>query len=126
MGNLFDGTEGEPRTTDKKGSGTDNNVSDRTKSGGRRESVQADKGVRADNDMGSTENASVSKQRKPEGRKQKILLASWIMGTDQMQEALTLFKSKEELITEQIPEESVQMNLSELIQEIIPVEPDYQ
>ena len=58
--------------------------------------------------------------------KQKILLASWIMGTDQMQEALTLFKSKEELITEQIPEESVQMNLSELIQEIIPVEPDYQ
>lgn len=69
MGNLFDGTEGEPRTTDKKGSGTDNNVSDRTKSGGRRESVQADKGVRADNDMGSTENASVSKQRKPEGRK---------------------------------------------------------
>lgn len=69
MGNLFDGTEGEPRTTDKKGSGTDNNVSDRTKPGGRRESVQADKGVRADNDMGSTENASVSKQRKPEGRK---------------------------------------------------------
>lgn len=69
MGNLFDGTEGEPRTTDKKGSGTDNNVSDRTKSGGRRESVQADKGVRSDNDMGSTENASVSKQRKPEGRK---------------------------------------------------------
>lgn len=69
MGNLFDGTEGETRTTDKKGSGTDNNVSDRTKSGGRRESVQADKGVRADNDMGSTENASVSKQRKPEGRK---------------------------------------------------------
>lgn len=69
MGNLFDGTEGEPRTTDKKGSGTDNNVSDRTKSGGRRESVQADKGFRADNDMGSTENASVSKQRKPEGRK---------------------------------------------------------
>lgn len=69
MGNLFDGTEGEPRTTDKKGSGTDNNVSDRTKSGGRRESIQADKGVRADNDMGSTENASVSKQRKPEGRK---------------------------------------------------------
>ena len=69
MGNLFDGTEGETRTTDKKGSGTDNNVSDRTKSGGRIESVQADKGVRADNDMGSTENASVSKQRKPEGRK---------------------------------------------------------
>lgn len=69
MGNLFDGTEGEPRTTDKKGSGTDNNVSDRTKPGGRRESVQADKGVRADNDMGSTENASVSKQRKLEGRK---------------------------------------------------------
>lgn len=69
MGNLFGGTEGETRTTDKKGSGTDNNVSDRTKSGGRRESVQADKGVRADNDMGSTENASVSKQRKPEGRK---------------------------------------------------------
>lgn len=69
MGNLFDGTEGETRTTDKKGSGTDNNVSDRAKSGGRRESVQADKGVRADNDMGSTENASVSKQRKPEGRK---------------------------------------------------------
>lgn len=69
MGNLFDGTEGETRTTDKKGSGTDNNVSDRTKYGGRRESVQADKGVRADNDMGSTENASVSKQRKPEGRK---------------------------------------------------------
>lgn len=69
MGNLFDGTEGETRTTDKKGSGTDNNVSDRTKSGGRRESVQADKGIRADNDMGSTENASVSKQRKPEGRK---------------------------------------------------------
>lgn len=69
MGNIFDGTEGETRTTDKKGSGTDNNVSDRTKSGGRRESVQADKGVRADNDMGSTENASVSKQRKPEGRK---------------------------------------------------------
>lgn len=69
MGNLFDDTEGEPRTTDKKGSGTDNNVSDRTKPGGRRESVQADKGVRADNDMGSTENASVSKQRKPEGRK---------------------------------------------------------
>lgn len=69
MGNLFDGTEGEPRTTDKKGSGTDNNVSDRTKPGGRRESVQADKGVRSDNDMGSTENASVSKQRKPEGRK---------------------------------------------------------
>jgi predicted RNA methylase len=69
MGNLFDGTEGEPRTTDKEGSGTDNNVSDRTKPGGRRESVQADKGVRADNDMGSTENASVSKQRKPEGRK---------------------------------------------------------
>lgn len=69
MGNLFDGTEGETRTTDKKGSGTDNNVSDRAKSGGRRESVQADKGVRDDNDMGSTENASVSKQRKPEGRK---------------------------------------------------------
>lgn len=69
MGNLFDGTEGETRTTDKKGSGTYNNVSDRAKSGGRRESVQADKGVRADNDMGSTENASVSKQRKPEGRK---------------------------------------------------------
>lgn len=69
MGNLFDGTEGETRTTDKKGSGTDNNVSDRAKSGGRRESVQADKGVRADNDMGSTESASVSKQRKPEGRK---------------------------------------------------------
>lgn len=69
MGNLFDGTEGETRTTDKKGSGTDNNVSDRAKSGGRRESVQADKGVRADNDMGSTENASVSKQRKHEGRK---------------------------------------------------------
>lgn len=69
MGNLFDGTEGETRTTDKRGSGTDNNVSDRTKSGGRRESVQADKGVRSDNDMGSTENASVSKQRKPEGRK---------------------------------------------------------
>lgn len=69
MGNLFDGTEGEARTTDKKGIGTDNNVGDRTKSGGRRESVQADKGIRADNDMGSTENASVSKQRKPEGRK---------------------------------------------------------
>lgn len=85
MGNLFDGTEGETRTTDKKGSGTDNNVSDRAKSGGRRESVQADKGVRADNDMGSTENASVSKQRKPEGRKTED--ASGIMDNENRSDA---------------------------------------
>lgn len=43
-----------------------------------------------------------------------------------MQEALNLFKSSEDLITEEVPEEAGMMDLSCLIQEIIPVEADYQ
>lgn len=60
MGDLFNGTEGETRTTDTEGSGTNNNVSNRPKSGERGQSVRPDKKVGSDNDMGSTGNTTVS------------------------------------------------------------------
>ena len=60
MGNLFNGTEGETRATDTEGSGTNNNVSNRPKSGERGQSVRPDKEVGSDNDMGSTGNTTVS------------------------------------------------------------------
>ena len=62
MGNLFDSAEGETRTTDGQGSGTDNNVSNQPESGKRRESVQGRDGIRPDNDMGSTGTAAVSER----------------------------------------------------------------
>lgn len=60
MGDLFNGTEGETRTTDTEGSGANNNVSNRPKSGERGKSVRPDKKVGSDNDMGSTGNTTVS------------------------------------------------------------------
>ena len=60
MGDLFNGTEGETRTTDTEGSGANNNVSNRPKSGERGKSVRPDKEVGSDNDMGSTGNTTVS------------------------------------------------------------------
>lgn len=60
MGDLFNGTEGETRATDTEGSGTNNNVSNRPKSGERGQSVRPDKEVGSDNDMGSTGNTTVS------------------------------------------------------------------
>ena len=65
-------------------------------------------------------------QNKLNDPQQKKKLTRWIMQTDQMQEALNLFKSSEDLITEEVPEEAGMMDLSCLIQEIIPVEADYQ
>lgn len=62
MGNLFDSGEGETRSTDGQGSGTDNNVSNQPESGKRRESVQRRDGIRPDNDMGSTGTAAVSER----------------------------------------------------------------
>jgi hypothetical protein len=62
MGNLFDSAEGETRTTDGQGSGTDNNVGNQPESGKRRESVQGRDGIRPDNDMGSTGTAAVSER----------------------------------------------------------------
>jgi len=62
MGNLFDSAEGETRSTDGQGSGTDNNVSNQPESGKRRESVQRRDGIRPDNDMGSTGTAAVSER----------------------------------------------------------------
>lgn len=62
MGNLFDSAEGETRSTDGQGSGTDNNVSNQSESGKRRESVQGRDGVRPDNDMGSTGTSAVSER----------------------------------------------------------------
>lgn len=59
MGDLFNGTEGETRTTDTEGSGANNNVSNRPKSGERGKSVRPDKEVGSDNDMGSTGNTTV-------------------------------------------------------------------
>lgn len=66
MGNLFNGTEGETRTTDTEGSGTNNNVSNRPKSGERGQSVRPDKEVGSDNDMGSTGNTTVSRPEQAE------------------------------------------------------------
>lgn len=60
MGDLFNGTEGETWATDTEGSGANNNVSNRPKSGERGKSVQPDKKVGSDNDMGSTGNTTVS------------------------------------------------------------------
>lgn len=60
MGDLFNGTEGETRTTDTEGSGANNNVGNRPKSGERGQSVRPDKKVGSDNDMGSTGNTTVS------------------------------------------------------------------
>ncbi len=60
MGDLFNGAEGETRTTDTEGSGANNNVSNRPKSGERGQSVRPDKKVGSDNDMGSTGNTTVS------------------------------------------------------------------
>lgn len=60
MGDLFNGTEGETRTTDTEGSGANNNVSNRPKSGERGKSIRPDKKVGSDNDMGSTGNTTVS------------------------------------------------------------------
>lgn len=60
MGDLFNGTEGETRTTNTEGSGANNNVSNRPKSGERGKSVRPDKEVGSDNDMGSTGNTTVS------------------------------------------------------------------
>ncbi|WP_303236238.1 LPD38 domain-containing protein [Phocaeicola coprophilus] len=60
MGDLFNGTEGETRTTDTEGSGANNNVSNRPKSGERGKSVRPDKKVGSNNDMGSTGNTTVS------------------------------------------------------------------
>lgn len=60
MGDLFNGTEGETRTTDTEGSGANNNVSNRPKSGERGQSVRPDKKVGSDNDMESTGNTTVS------------------------------------------------------------------
>ena len=60
MGDLFNGTEGETRTTDTEGSGANNNVSNRPKSGERGKSVRPDKKVGSDNDMGSTGNTTAS------------------------------------------------------------------
>lgn len=60
MGDLFNGTEGETRTTDTEGSGANNNVSNRPKSGERGQSVRPNKKVGSDNDMGSTGNTTVS------------------------------------------------------------------
>lgn len=60
MGDLFNGTEGETRSTDTEGSGANNNVSNRPKSGERGKSVRPDKKVGSDNDMGSTGNTTVS------------------------------------------------------------------
>lgn len=60
MGDLFNGTEGETRTTDTEGSGANNNVSNRPKSGERGQSVRPDQKVGSDNDMGSTGNTTVS------------------------------------------------------------------
>lgn len=60
MGDLFNSTEGETRTTDTEGSGANNNVSNRPKSGERGKSVRPDKKVGSDNDMGSTGNTTVS------------------------------------------------------------------
>lgn len=60
MGDLFNGTEGETRATDTEGSGANNNVSNRPKSGERGKPVRPDKKVGSDNDMGSTGNTTVS------------------------------------------------------------------
>lgn len=60
MGDLFNGTEGETRTTDTEGSGANNNVSNRPKSEERGKSVRPDKKVGSDNDMGSTGNTTAS------------------------------------------------------------------
>lgn len=60
MGDLFNGTEGETWATDTEGSGANNNVSNRPKSGERGKSVRPDKKVGSDNDMGSTGNTTVS------------------------------------------------------------------
>ena len=66
MGDLFNGTEGETRTTDTEGSGANNNVSNRPKSGERGKSVRPDKKVGSDNDMGSTGNTTVSRPEQAE------------------------------------------------------------
>lgn len=66
MGDLFNGTEGETRTTDTEGSGANNNVSNRPKSGERGKSVRPDKKVGSDNDMGSTGNTTVSGPKQAE------------------------------------------------------------
>lgn len=60
MGDLFNGTEGETRTTDTEGSGANNNVSNRPKSGEQGKPVRPGKKVGSDNDMGSTGNTTVS------------------------------------------------------------------
>lgn len=62
MGDLFNGTEGEARTTDNTGSGENSNVSNRPKSGERGKSVQPGKELGSSNDVGSSADATISGQ----------------------------------------------------------------
>ena len=56
----------------------------------------------------------------------KDQLTEWIMRSDQMQEALNLFRNSSSLSVEQIPEEEAQTDLYSLIQGITQVEADFQ
>lgn len=62
MGDLFNGTEGESRTTDNTGSGENSNVSNRPKSGQRGESVQPGKELGSSNNVGSSADTTISGQ----------------------------------------------------------------
>lgn len=62
MGDLFNSTEGEARTTDNTGSGENSNVSNRPKSGERGKSVQPGKELGSSNDVGSSADATISGQ----------------------------------------------------------------
>ena len=61
-----------------------------------------------------------------DSKEQKEMLARWIMKTDQMQEALQLFRSSGEMTEEKMPEGYVPETLYQLIQGIIPAEADFQ
>lgn len=62
----------------------------------------------------------------PDDRQMKMQLVQWIMKSDQMQEALNLFRSSSGLTVEQIPEEEAQTDLYSLILGITQVEADFQ
>lgn len=62
MGDLFNGTEGESRTTDNTGGGENSNVSNRPKSGQRGESVQPGKELGSSNNVGSSADTTISGQ----------------------------------------------------------------
>ena len=59
-------------------------------------------------------------------QQRKEQLVEWIMQSDQMQEALNLFRNSSGLSVEQIPEEEAQTDLYSLIQGITQVEADFQ